>query len=262
MCAACVSLCVSSTQLRKEKSPVETELSQPSDRDSLSRCLSLSVALSDTQVVETRVICSLFATLNRAPLNAWFGCVCGVQRMPSDFVMVGAAGFKPAHIRQGGVGDCWFLAALAVVAERGHHLLSRNVLTTDVNDHGHYLFRLFIDGNWRLYSVDDHLPVRKGRTKVSAPTIHSALALTQAFDLYFEGPLRTAGLSSLSESTAPESISCAYHEGGRAVESAWLCGRTAQVHCTALNVYPGLCRTLAFGVAASLTSHVRERSVS
>jgi len=94
--------------------------------------------------------------------------VLAVQRMPNDFVMVGAAGFKPAHIRQGGVGDCWFLAALAVVAERGAYLLSRNVLTTTVNPHGHYLFRLFIDGFWRLYSVDDHLPVRKGRTKASA----------------------------------------------------------------------------------------------
>lgn len=117
--------------------------------------------------------------------------------MPNDFVMVGTAGFKPAHIRQGGVGDCWFLAALAVVAERGAHLLSRNVLTTATNPHGHYLFRLFIDGNWRLYSVDDHLPVRKGRTKASA--------------------LRPCAT---------------YHEGGRAVERVCGCGRVAQVHCT------------------------------
>ena len=85
------------------------------------------------------------------------------QRMPSDFCLVGPSGYKAAHIRQGSLGDCWFMAALAVVAERGDHLLKRNVLTRAVDKHGHYLFRLFIDGHWQLYSVDDYLPVHPGK---------------------------------------------------------------------------------------------------
>ena len=69
---------------------------------------------------------------------------------------------------QGSVGDCWFLAALAVVAERGSELLRRNVLTPEFSSHGHYIFRLFIDGKWQLLSVDDHLPVRAQDSKIAA----------------------------------------------------------------------------------------------
>jgi hypothetical protein len=66
------------------------------------------------------------------------------------FSVVGSKGFQSGDIRQGSVGDCWFLAALAVVAERGDEHLRRNVLTKTPQSHGHYQFRLFIDGN-RVY---------------------------------------------------------------------------------------------------------------
>lgn len=46
---------------------------------------------------------------------------------------------------QGSVGDCWFLSALAVIAERPD-LISRVVATQHTNPYGCYEIRLFLDG--------------------------------------------------------------------------------------------------------------------
>ncbi|CAM9563682.1 unnamed protein product, partial [Laminaria digitata] len=80
-------------------------------------------------------------------------------------------GFKPQDIRQGAVGDCWFLAGLAVISERrdliarvlgGNGLLSDNVGCYEVN--------LFKDGRWESVLVDSWLPCKdpsglKGKEK-------------------------------------------------------------------------------------------------
>ena len=60
------------------------------------------------------------------------------------------------------VGDCWFLAALAVVAER-HDLIARLFAgfgdsgCIPANDAGCYLLRLFLDGQWRTIRIDDRV---------------------------------------------------------------------------------------------------------
>ncbi|CAE7706773.1 Top3alpha, partial [Symbiodinium sp. KB8] len=48
------------------------------------------------------------------------------KRFPAvgDWCVVHDEGFRPADVQQGGVGDCWFMSALAVVAER-HDLMSK-----------------------------------------------------------------------------------------------------------------------------------------
>lgn len=77
----------------------------------------------------------------------------------------GAALFSPDDVVQGRVGDCWFLAAIATVAERPD-LLRRNVVTQESNAAGCYQMRLFIDGRWRVYTIDDFVPgVRVKATK-------------------------------------------------------------------------------------------------
>lgn len=69
--------------------------------------------------------------------------------------------FSPEHVLQGGVGDCWFLSSVAVIAER-EDLIRNIVISPDgsLRDEEGVSFRLFIDGNWRVVTVDNHLPCR------------------------------------------------------------------------------------------------------
>lgn len=50
------------------------------------------------------------------------------RRFPATdgWLVVSDEGFNSSDVRQGGVGDCWFMSALAVVAER--HDLMRKLL--------------------------------------------------------------------------------------------------------------------------------------
>ncbi|CAE8708106.1 unnamed protein product, partial [Polarella glacialis] len=98
--------------------------------------------------------CSYFHWVGRLELDAsqmWW------QRFPG-FVLVGEAGFRAEDLVQGAIGDCWFLSALAVVAERPDLVArlfgGRPVTPAD----GCYEIRLFLDGVWRTIAVDDRLP--------------------------------------------------------------------------------------------------------
>ncbi|KAL1527564.1 hypothetical protein AB1Y20_008951 [Prymnesium parvum] len=80
-------------------------------------------------------------------------------RMPLSLHVVSDFGFRAADLRQGGVGDCWFMSALAVVAER--HDLIEKLFAADTarNAAGVYCLRLFLDGAWASVWVDDLFPV-------------------------------------------------------------------------------------------------------
>ena len=73
-------------------------------------------------------------------------------------------------IIQGALGDCWFLSALAVVAER-EGLLERIILTHEANEEGVYSFRFCMGGQWVVVTVDDYLPIlassRRGRPRLA-----------------------------------------------------------------------------------------------
>ena len=63
----------------------------------------------------------------------------------------------PSDVIQGSLGDCWFLSAVAAVAERP--ALLRNVFVTkDTSPTGAYQIRLCMAGKWRIYTIDDNLP--------------------------------------------------------------------------------------------------------
>ena len=81
------------------------------------------------------------------------------SRMPHALHIVSDYGFRAEDLRQGGVGDCWFVSALAVVAQR--HDLIAQIFGADTarNAPGCYCLRLFIDGAWSSVWIDDLLPV-------------------------------------------------------------------------------------------------------
>lgn len=79
------------------------------------------------------------------------------QRFP-DFHVVSDFGFRAEDLRQGGVGDCWFMSALAVIAERPDLILRLFGGETSRNPGGCYQMQLFLDGEWQAVMIDDRLP--------------------------------------------------------------------------------------------------------
>eukprot|EP00927_Polykrikos_kofoidii_P065943 TRINITY_DN61634_c0_g1_i1.p1 TRINITY_DN61634_c0_g1~~TRINITY_DN61634_c0_g1_i1.p1 ORF type:complete len:983 (+),score=121.87 TRINITY_DN61634_c0_g1_i1:211-3159(+) len=86
----------------------------------------------------------------------------------SGWVVVSDSGFQPEDLQQGGVGDCWFMSALAVVSER-HDLMAKVVPNVGVAgpSGGCHEIRLFLDGHWTSLLIDDYLPTT---TKQRRPT--------------------------------------------------------------------------------------------
>ncbi|CAF3878990.1 unnamed protein product [Rotaria sp. Silwood2] len=75
----------------------------------------------------------------------------------------------PSDIQQGALGNCWLVAALALISERPR-LLEHILLTKTVNNEGVYLVRICHNGLWKTIIVDDYFPCTK----------HNQLVFTQA----------------------------------------------------------------------------------
>jgi len=76
--------------------------------------------------------------------------------MEDEAAMV-RSGFNAADLVQGQLGDCWFVAALAVVAERPE-LIENVVVTKEKDPKGVYAIRLCMNRRWRTVLVDDRFP--------------------------------------------------------------------------------------------------------
>ena len=76
-----------------------------------------------------------------------------------DDVQVIREGISPSDIYQGQLGDCYFLSALASVAEDGKRL-ERNLLQKSTSSKGAYCLALNITGCWVPVVIDDIFPVR------------------------------------------------------------------------------------------------------
>ena len=69
----------------------------------------------------------------------------------------------PNDIQQGACGDCWFLAAIAAIAEKNPDLIMKTFVTQEFNHQGFYQFDFFINGVPVRVHIDDALPTPKNR---------------------------------------------------------------------------------------------------
>jgi len=69
---------------------------------------------------------------------------------------------SPDDIRQGALGDCYFLCSLSSLAEQPE-LIRRLFDVTKVNEHGIYSVWLNINGGWKSYILDEYFPSVQAR---------------------------------------------------------------------------------------------------
>lgn len=78
---------------------------------------------------------------------------------------------NPNDIKQGGLGNCWLLAALSALAEQPHYIRQMFV-TNQINPRGRYKIRLYcpVDKKKMIVTIDDFIPVH---SKQGAQTVFS-----------------------------------------------------------------------------------------
>lgn len=64
---------------------------------------------------------------------------------------------EPQDIMQGMLGDCYFLAALAALAERPDRIFDLFLLKED-NELAYYSIRILFRGKWRTIDLDEYFP--------------------------------------------------------------------------------------------------------
>eukprot|EP00930_Biecheleria_cincta_P039443 TRINITY_DN27122_c0_g1_i1.p1 TRINITY_DN27122_c0_g1~~TRINITY_DN27122_c0_g1_i1.p1 ORF type:complete len:1791 (-),score=286.76 TRINITY_DN27122_c0_g1_i1:25-5397(-) len=71
-------------------------------------------------------------------------------------------GWSPGDINQGELGDCWFLSAIACVAQQNKRYLDNLIRFADT-EKGLYVVRFYKSGAYRDVAVDDFLPTKYGQ---------------------------------------------------------------------------------------------------
>ncbi len=66
-------------------------------------------------------------------------------------------GISPCDIRQGALGNCYFLCSLSSLAEQPD-LIKRLFVSQDVNEYGAYAVWLNVNGAWKMFILDDYFP--------------------------------------------------------------------------------------------------------
>ncbi|KRX05713.1 hypothetical protein PPERSA_09853 [Pseudocohnilembus persalinus] len=79
---------------------------------------------------------------------------------PDKQVKIFQGKIEPNDIKQGALGDCYFLSALSVLAER-ENLIEKLFVSKEVNQEGVYGIVMCIDGEFQEILVDDWIPTTK-----------------------------------------------------------------------------------------------------
>lgn len=81
----------------------------------------------------------------------------------------------PSDIKQGSLGDCYFLSALSALAENPKRI-ERLFITRDFASNGQYKLTMMEMGHWKEYAVDDYMPM-KGESELafSGPRIEKGV---------------------------------------------------------------------------------------
>lgn len=77
-----------------------------------------------------------------------------------DKLTMFAKGQTFSTLNQGGLGDCYYLAALVAIDNR-EGALENMFVTKEINSKGIYAMKLQVNGEMVVVHVDDYIPVRK-----------------------------------------------------------------------------------------------------
>ena len=79
-----------------------------------------------------------------------------------NWILTPSKNYCSDDVVQGQLGNCWFLSALSILANR-QDLMNQVILSKGaIPEDGKLEFALFIDGYWKLINVDNYLPCRVG----------------------------------------------------------------------------------------------------
>lgn len=85
------------------------------------------------------------STFTKAKEYAWARIT---EILEKDSLKIFQGSIEPNDIKQGGLGDCYFLSSLSVLAE-GENLVNRLFETKEPNEEGCYCVWLCHDAQWR-----------------------------------------------------------------------------------------------------------------
>lgn len=106
--------------------------------------------------------------------------------------IVSTKGFRADDVQQGNLGDCWFVSALSCLTLRPD-LIQRLFISTEPKPQGGpYEIRLFIDGKWQVFAIDDQFPCRPLPEKSSKKAVSKRKlgTVNPMFNLSFAKPSR------------------------------------------------------------------------
>jgi hypothetical protein len=92
-----------------------------------------------------------------------------VAKLAPAPALLGAGGFSFSDVRQGELGDCYFLSALAELCMQAPEALDSALLATDLHESGWHGVRFWVGDRWRLIIIDDLIPCHAKKFQKLSP---------------------------------------------------------------------------------------------